>query len=318
MRVLEVKSIDHGSTNYVANMLVKYLSEFCEVRCIESIKKMKLNPIRFFSGLRCLYSSDVLHCHLGGAAGFVGFFSKEKTKVATLHGFQKAKHYKRIDYFTAVSSAVKSHFVNQGVSERRIEVIPNGVEEKFLKIKRKDAGIFTICQVGNLDKNLELSFHSISLMKKNGYKIRFLVAGSGKKIEIFFPLLRDLNIYEEVKFLGYINNIEEVYGNSDLVIGTSHREGFHLPILEGMASGLPIVTTDSLGVRDFFIDGENGFFAEPDSQDFFFKMRKFYENKDLLKSIGYFNRQKACMYKWNLVAARYYEFFKNIQGHRSI
>lgn len=316
MRVLEVKTIDHGSTDYVASMLLRSLAKYCQVGEIESVKKMKMNPVRFLRGVREIYLSDILHCHLGGAAKFVGALSKSKIKVATFHGFQKAKHYKYIDNFTAVSEAVKNHFVNQGVSEERIVVIPNGVEEKFFEVKSKKDGIFTICQVGNLNKNLELSFQCMSLLKKSGFKIRFLVAGSGVDVKSFYSVLKDLNIYDDVEFLGFVNNVEEVYGKSDLVIGTSHKEGFHLPILEGMASGLPVVTTDSLGVRDFFQDRKNGFFAEPNPYDFFKKIKVLYENQEMRISFGKFNRKASYDYTWDRVSSKYYEFFKYLYEKR--
>lgn len=312
MKILEVNSIDFGSSKYVSDMLKTYIEEYFHVDSIDSIKKINKNPIKLYRCVKNLKKYDILHCHLGIAAKFVQRFGNKQVKVATLHGFQKFKHYKRIDYFTAVSKAVRDHFVEQGLNSEKIIVLPNGVSDKFLSIKKRHSEVFTISQVGHLTKNLELSFLSLAKLKQDGFKFRFLVAGTGKKIEDFYPLLRNINIFEDVKFLGFVKNIEDIYSQSDLLIGTSEIEGFHLPVLEGMACGLPVVTTDSLGVRDFFVDGENGFFAEHHPVDFSEKVKKIITNRDLCFSISEKNRHKALNFTWKCVARKYIDYFLNI------
>jgi glycosyltransferase involved in cell wall biosynthesis len=49
----------------------------------------------------------------------------------------------------------------------------------------------------------------------------------------------------------------EFYGRCDLFVFSSRGEGFGLPALESMAVGCPVLTTDSGGVRQFAVDGEN-------------------------------------------------------------
>ncbi len=51
--------------------------------------------------------------------------------------------------------------------------------------------------------------------------------------------------------------LAELYGSCDVFVSASWWEGFGLPPLEAMACGAPVVTTDSLGVREFARDGEN-------------------------------------------------------------
>ncbi len=55
----------------------------------------------------------------------------------------------------------------------------------------------------------------------------------------------------------------EFYGRCDLFVFSSRGEGFGLPALESMAIGCPVVTTDSGGVRQFAVDGENCVMVPP-------------------------------------------------------
>lgn len=54
-----------------------------------------------------------------------------------------------------------------------------------------------------------------------------------------------------------IELLSKLYGSCDVFVSASWWEGFGLPPLEAMACGAPVVTTDSQGVREFAIDGEN-------------------------------------------------------------
>lgn len=51
--------------------------------------------------------------------------------------------------------------------------------------------------------------------------------------------------------------VNELYNTATVFVQTSRHEGFCLPILEAMAAGCPVITTDSHGNRDFCVDGEN-------------------------------------------------------------
>jgi glycosyltransferase involved in cell wall biosynthesis len=66
-------------------------------------------------------------------------------------------------------------------------------------------------------------------------------------------------------FLGYvpIDEAPEVYRSADVFVSPTYSEGFSNTLLEAMASGLPVVTTDSVGVVDAVRDGENGLLHRP-------------------------------------------------------
>jgi glycosyltransferase involved in cell wall biosynthesis len=51
--------------------------------------------------------------------------------------------------------------------------------------------------------------------------------------------------------------VNELFNTATVFVQTSRHEGFCLPVLEAMATGLPVVCTDANGNRDFCRDGEN-------------------------------------------------------------
>ncbi len=72
----------------------------------------------------------------------------------------------------------------------------------------------------------------------------------------------------DINYLGHTDNMSEELGKIDvLVLPSYYREGVPRVLLEGLAKGLPIITTDSIGCRETIKDGKNGILIEPRSTD---------------------------------------------------
>ena len=68
---------------------------------------------------------------------------------------------------------------------------------------------------------------------------------------------RHLGVRERITFVPHADAIEEFYAGADAFVFPSHYEAFGLSVLEGMASGLPVVCTRSLGVAELLTDGRD-------------------------------------------------------------
>lgn len=313
MKILEIKSINKGSTDYVSRMLC---SEFKKLNVntsvIESIRVLSKQPLKWFKFYKVCKDNDILHCHLGKASQFTSYFKKKSTQVSTLHGFQKIKHYKNSDYFTAVSSAVKKHYINQGLEANKIRVIPNGIKEDLFSLSiDKNNEVLTIGQIGHLTKNLDFSLLIIKRLLDQGFEFKFMFVGDQGNIDSLKYKVKKLGIENNVEFLGFVDNIEQVYNSIDILFSSSILEGFCLPILEAMASGIPVVTYNCKGIDDYFIHNENGFIYDNENEALS-QLSKLISNKDLRLKIANKNRIKAKEYTWNKVAKLYLNFFNEI------
>jgi glycosyltransferase involved in cell wall biosynthesis len=72
-------------------------------------------------------------------------------------------------------------------------------------------------------------------------------------------LATELGIAEQVHFPGYRAHLLPVYGSFDLFVLSSRREGLPNSILEAMAVGLPVVTTDVAGTSELVLHGHTGY-----------------------------------------------------------
>ncbi|GAA4774296.1 glycosyltransferase family 4 protein [Actinomycetospora chlora] len=98
-----------------------------------------------------------------------------------------------------------------------------------------------------------------------GRRLHLVVSGIGPDTSTVADRITELGIDEHVTQLGYTayEDAHEVYRRGDVFVSPTYAEGFSNTVLEAMASGLPVVSTDVVGVRDCVRDGENGLLVPP-------------------------------------------------------
>ncbi len=128
-------------------------------------------------------------------------------------------------------------------------------DEKFTyRISRfKQEKEFHMLFIGVLDKpfkGLDVFLKIIAALPDNYFAT---VIGDGHLLNSYKNLARELNVYDRVKFEGYISDNykkNDIMSNSDLFILTSRREGLPRVIIEAMANGLPCISTNVSGVAE--------------------------------------------------------------------
>jgi glycosyltransferase involved in cell wall biosynthesis len=97
-----------------------------------------------------------------------------------------------------------------------------------------------------------------------------------------------------ISFLGKLEDVREVIANCSVFVLPSYREGTPRTVLEAMAMGRAIITTDAPGCRETVIDGENGFLVPVKSVDDLEKsILKFIKQPGLAVSMGKRSREIA-------------------------
>jgi glycosyltransferase involved in cell wall biosynthesis len=95
----------------------------------------------------------------------------------------------------------------------------------------------------------------------------FIVGGKGWGSAGIGNLLSELNIHERVHFLGYVNDdlLDQLYRHSLFLAMPSLYEGFGLPLLEAMARGIPVLTSNCSSMPE--VVGDAGHLVDPTSVD---------------------------------------------------
>ena len=107
----------------------------------------------------------------------------------------------------------------------------------------------------------------------------------------------ELHIWVEegaIEYLGRLDDVRSAIADSTVYVLPSYREGTPRTVLEAMAMGRPIITTDAPGCRETVVEGENGYLVPVKSVDALVgAMQKFVDDPDLAARMGRRSRQIA-------------------------
>jgi len=265
-------------------------------------------------------SIHIVHTHAWGGSSLYGILGARLARVPIVingeHGlfFTKPRQilaqrilFHLCDSNLAVSESLKirTHSI-LGVPLNKITVIKNGVDtERFTGSYPKDKTIrrlrdegfsveeesFFVVSIGTLKPD-KAQIRFLRAIKKicndePGNKIKFLFIGDGDDRTSLESFVENEGIKNAVVFLGHRSDIPELLSVSSILVSTSFDEGLSNVMLEAMSSGIPIISTRSMGVAELINDGIDGFLVEQeDAVQLAEKIMMLYHDKSLLQTMG--------------------------------
>lgn len=218
---------------------------------------------------------NLVHTHTS-KAGFVGRLAARMARVPvvvhTVHGFAFheassktallgysllewiAAHF--CDALVTVSRFHCDWAANLHIGSKRTRIaIPNGIDPGRIKPQRSrqkvrtDLGIDdneVLClTTGRLvqQKGLDVLMSAISKLDQS-LAVHFVIVGDGEQSSVLERLAKVLKIEKRISFLGFRTDLGDLLAAADLIVLPSLREGLSISLLEAMAAGKPIITTN--------------------------------------------------------------------------
>jgi len=198
-----------------------------------------------------------------------------------------------------------------------ISVIPNGIDTKrFFPVADKAVGgrinLLTVSRLISR-KRVDLLIETIAVLKSMGLDVVLNIAGQGNLMDSLKTLSGRLGICDSVKFLGRVRpeDMPQLYRDNDIFVMSSRHEGMSNAMLEAMASGLPIVTTQCEGL-DELIDDNGVIVKEVSAEQFAKGIRSIAENRSLYKKMSDAAKRKAEEFNWESSAQKYITLYKSV------
>lgn len=152
---------------------------------------------------------------------------------------------------------------------------------------------FLLISVGELNRNKNNSVIISAMEKLKNKNVYYILCGVGEKESEFKEQADKAGLLENIRFLGYRNDVKELYEAADCFVMPSFREGLSRSIMEAMASVLPCVVSKIRGNIDLITDNKGGFLCEPsDSEGFAKAIGLLCDNKPLCDEMSRFNKTK--------------------------
>lgn len=248
------------------------------------------NPLLVFKIIKLINKYDIVHVSLFPALYWVAFakmISGSKTKLLfTEHSTSNGRRgklffqlldklvYKQYNHTVAISPEANKNLTDHLNNKIKMTTIYNGVdvgrvfkESKershfdTLKEERKNHKI--ILQVASFSnpKDQDTLIKTLPLLTE---KVHLIFVGDGPRMKICQDLAKKLNVEQQITFLGIQDKVHALYGIADIVVMSSHYEGFGRAAVEGMAARKPVVASDVAGLSE--VVKNHGLLFEPGNQ----------------------------------------------------
>jgi L-malate glycosyltransferase len=282
---------------------------------------------------------DLLHVHYAIPHASAAFMAKQilKTKgitipvITTLHGTDITLVGKdpslepvvtfsinESDGITAVSESLRQETFDHFNIKKEIEVIPNFVDLTRFAKQSKDHFKKAICP-----NNEKLIVHTSNFRKvkrvedairvfqkiRMAIPAKLLLVGDGPERVKAENLCRELGTCDDIRFLGKLEQIEEVLSVADLFLMPSEKESFGLAALEAMACEVPVISSNIGGLPELMVNGVTGFMCNVgDIEDMVNKALNVLDENNLPR----FKKgalQRAGEFDLNKILPRYEDFY---------
>lgn len=244
-------------------------------------EKKKISPKGLLSIYRTLRSNraDILHVHgykatiLGGIAARVAGVPVISTYHAEADRYPELSTYVRVETpflkmasrVISVSRIIKDGLIRRGISEAKLTVIHNGIEDPARRLMNDgspNGALSTpmrILCIGRMIpvKRFDLAIRAISVLRREFPDVRLTIAGAGPLEAELQSLVKALDLEASVSLPGYIADTGELFRKSAVFALPSETEGSPITLIEAMAYAKPIVAS-AVGAIPEMVSGNAG------------------------------------------------------------
>lgn len=228
---------------------------------------------------------------------------------------------KRADHIITISNSEKKRINKHiNIDKNRISYVYHGIDDSFKLISKKEKEYVKrkfnlpkdyILYVGriNVRKNLNVLLEALKLLG-NDYKL-VIVGGAENDKGILKKI--ELNFKNQVIIMGHLDqkDLSEVLASSSLFVFPSLAEGFGLPPIEAMKSGVPVIVSD-IGVHNEICSDSAMYFNKFSPKDLFNKIKTLYEDKEINNQYIYSGIKRASKYNWSESSDSIFSILKNV------
>ena len=178
------------------------------------------------------------------------------------------KYFNKLNYNILLSNEDKVKYEDSICNNNC--VIYNPVS--FISEKKSELREKRVIAVGRLakSKGFDLLIKAYSEFTKVNKDWELIILGDGKERENLTELINKFELGDNVKILGFTNNVKEYYLQSSIFVSPSRWEGFGLSIVEAMECGLPVISFNNSGPREIIENNKNGILVQCDNIDMLF------------------------------------------------
>jgi glycosyltransferase involved in cell wall biosynthesis len=221
-------------------------------------------------------------------------------KLAAWFAIRNARNYaNKCDVVITPTPSVGEIIRKWGVTNKNINAIPTGVEEKQFEspdrervrkkydIKDDEILLFVMTRL-TAEKNMEFLVDATLDVLQNNANTKLMICGDGNIKEKLVEKVESAGLVDKTIFVGIVPDSEKknFYAAGDIFVYASKSETQGMVLTEAMYSGLPIVAVRATGVKDIVEDRKTGFLVLENKKEFGEAAQKLIDDGNLRKIFG--------------------------------
>ena len=192
---------------------------------------------------------------------FSGFLRKSACKLAVHNA----------ELVTTVTDNLATAMRNHGLKNDNYVVLPNVVNLDMFHISEKNNAPCKIIHISCFEdksKNISGLLESLKIIDDKGIDFQCTLIGEGMDLELMKEKAKKLHLINKVSFTGLLQGqaLADELSSGDFLVLSSNYENMPVVILEALASGLPVVSTNVGGIKEM-IDESKGILVEPRNKE---------------------------------------------------
>ena len=263
---------------------------------------MVSQPVTFsFHGFEGRYANNVKLLYRSYWRAFEGLFAELEglTNINKEHERLGFEFSKRIRYTPNAASVMKSQLTCDS-SWRGLDVNPDDTVVLFVGQLRSSKGLPVLIEAARLGL-------------KNHPNVKFVIVGSGPLESELKHMVEELGLCNHVILTGHVgeDDLSHLREIADIFVLSSYVEGVPLVMLDAMASGLPVVSTNVGSISDYVENGKHGFLVEPGNPRALAESLSILaSDKELRERMGAACRNRVANLNWDDISRDYIVEFK--------
>lgn len=198
-------------------------------------------------------------------------------------------------------------------------VIPNIIDlETFAPAKKtKIDDAFTLAITRNLEPiyGLDVAIRALAIAREKAPALRLIIAGSGPQKPALETLVASLGLEDVVEFCGRLSREEivDLYHRADAALNPTHVDNMPNSVLEALACGLPVVSTDVGGVPFIVRDEQTALLVPPDDpQAMAAAIVRMYHDESLRLTLSEAGQMDVAQYAWDRVRPQWMALYERL------
>ena len=317
--------------------LMERLEKECPDCIIYKLGTSYYNPWYIVKLISIMKKYDIVHTHNSSPqlfAAIANLFTQKKL-ITTEHSTNNRKRekggifriidkwmYKRYNKVICISEIAEQKlrlYLNKSNRKNdNICTINNGVDvEAFHNakpIEKLKSDKFTAVMVAGFREAKDQDTLVKAIAKLPKEKFELWLVGIGERLNEVKDLAKDLNIQDNVKFMGLRTDVANILKTAEAVIMSSHWEGLSLSNIEGMSVGKPFIASNVIGLREV-TEGYGILFPHGDEKALAEIIEKLHNNQAYYQQVAMKCYERARQFDINEMVQRYDTIYKNLTYH---